>query len=471
MQDINLYYVLGLFVVVLYATERFNTPETNRLSTTSSKYYTGLVMYISVYSFLYHALFLLPGLDEQVHTYFPDVVWLPKELVSALLLTIFLPSMPYIKSYDKLIKDKIYYLVNIPQEVMKLSRKLANSSFEAPEDILKSSYAELIEYGFDENKMDILSEDFLTNKWIKATVFKNKIKNCIDSGCYESFRRVFIKDFERIQEKYNELRPLMLAYVNSNDGSLLKDGDIAGKIDKTMHSLFDDVYQLIASAVLSKSTVPGSEKKIIEQIGFTYKKPGPGISWDMISLIFISVFILFIIKFVVIRDMPNDKAFLIAFQISISYCVAVFWALYPKLYWGFSQSSSENSRLYLYYLMSAVLTFLTVLIVRALIISLTHSDYQSGYDQFIKTMPWQIPSSALALVLCFFLDTKLVLINRWAEGLLGAIIMCLTYAFTMEVIEKIPAYYDFAFAALLGVLVFSYVPHWYRNTLLQEEPI
>ena len=461
---VDVFYALGLIVVILYSIDRFNTPESNRLSTTSSKYYTGLMMYLSAYIFLYHVFLLLPDLEAQVNKLFPDITWLPKELVAALLLTILLPAIPYVKGMDSSIKNKIYDLVNIPQEVYVLVKKLRSSSYKNTEEELNATHDELVSYGFNKENMDKSVDDLLVSTWLKVTMFKNKIKDCKDCGEYKLFNRLYKNNCEQILEKYDELMPLVLAYVNSSHDGPMKDADMSKKLHKIVNSYLDEIYKLMARAVFSKSTVLGKSNKMLEDLGFVINEKDIRLSWDMLSLIFMSVFILFSMKFVLDDSRSASSAFLLAFQIAISYCIAVFWAVYPKMYWPFAVRGTDGARKYSYYLIAVLLTILFVLIVRVLVQAIKYDDLALIYSNIVKYAPWQIPSASLTLLLCYLLDNKSVLINRWFEGILGAIFMCFALAYATYVIDIGFTPFDYIFPFLTGLIIFSYVPHWYRRS-------
>jgi hypothetical protein len=189
----------------------------------------------------------------------------------------------------------------------------------------------------------------------------------------------------------------------------------------------------------------------------------------MISLIFMTVFIVYATKFFLDDDKDNPWAFLLALQIAISYCIAVFWALYPKMYWAFASRQKEGTRRFSYYLVSTLITIGCVFIIRVLVLGVKTGGITHIFGSLMTYMPWQIPSAALVLLLCYFLDSRTVLISRWFEGVVGAVVMCMAFAMASHLVNNPTILYDYSFPFLVGFMVFSYVPYWYRNSISQAD--
>ena len=114
--DFTLLHIVGLSLVLIYAFDRFDSPSHKqkhsqlswkKYSTTSTKYYTGLILYIIVYALFYHILIIV-GKDPLSSIADANLQKLPIELFSALILTVLMPSIKGIKEFDTFIKEKIY---------------------------------------------------------------------------------------------------------------------------------------------------------------------------------------------------------------------------------------------------------------------------------------------------------------------------------------------------------------------------
>src|SRR5712691_427146 len=101
--------ILGGAFVLVFAFRRFNTPRTNRCSTTAARYYTSVTFYclfaLAVYSLLVGFPKLLDHVLDVSKTAMPD--WahhLSSPLLVALLLTVLLPALPIVSGIDEWVR-------------------------------------------------------------------------------------------------------------------------------------------------------------------------------------------------------------------------------------------------------------------------------------------------------------------------------------------------------------------------------
>lgn len=467
MKDLNVfYYLIGLSAVLLFSWDRFNTPVENRSSTTTSKYFTGFMMYLVTYITFYHALFLLPEFEDVFSQVNPDIVKLPKELASALILTVLLPSIPYIKEYDAVIKRKICYLVNIPHEVLYLAKSMKRSHIAMDEDTLTLVKSGLAEKGFNVEKLFSAGEDLIINNWVKISFLKEKMSHCTDCKEYRGFVDRFGDELKAVIERYDDLTPLVLAYTHASDESLEKDRQIYVKVEKDSGSLLDDMYLLIGRASFSRLNILENKSRILENFGIEINKPTTVLSWDMIAMIFITIFILYGFKYAMEDGGPEAfNTIYLILQIAISYCIAVYWSIYPKLYWELAERKQDEDRKFRYYLVAVFLTIVCVALVRLLILALQGLDIE---EFFVKYAAWQIPSASLTLLLCFLLDSHSARVNRWVEGLVGAVYLCVAYGLTLKILGKVHPPVDYIYPFIIGFMVCASVPYWFRNSVEAE---
>src|SRR5688572_3171017 len=120
---------LGAVFVLFYAANRFNTPATNRSSTTAVRYYlslfcycvVGLVAYISFVKFPHLLAFLMQGNDAVVE---PWAKQLSSPLLVALLLTVLLPKLPLLSDLDNWVRKQLQEIAEIPFEARRLGAQL-----------------------------------------------------------------------------------------------------------------------------------------------------------------------------------------------------------------------------------------------------------------------------------------------------------------------------------------------------------
>src|SRR5438552_15934028 len=91
--------IVGAAFVLIYASQRFNTPSTNRSSTTAGRYYLGVLLYCLVglifYGIMVHAPYLVIFFAQGHPVDVPSAAKeLSSPLVVALLLTVALAKVP-----------------------------------------------------------------------------------------------------------------------------------------------------------------------------------------------------------------------------------------------------------------------------------------------------------------------------------------------------------------------------------------
>ena len=127
--------VLGGLFVVFHAYQRFNTPSSNRSSTTALRYYLGATLYAALALLTYLALSRFPELLALIGSEVLDsfAKSLPRALMTALVLTVFIARMPFFSSLDRWLREELQYIARIPHEARRLSRWLQQAAFEIAE--------------------------------------------------------------------------------------------------------------------------------------------------------------------------------------------------------------------------------------------------------------------------------------------------------------------------------------------------
>lgn len=127
-------------VVAFYAWERYNTPETNRLSTTRALFLFTGAGYVAASLTLFLLLCrvaLRPGVLpllglEPAQTFIAD--YFAPSVLSALLLTTLLPNTPIVSIADKRLLERFQTWGRIPQGVRNLADKLTPEALQVSAD-------------------------------------------------------------------------------------------------------------------------------------------------------------------------------------------------------------------------------------------------------------------------------------------------------------------------------------------------
>src|SRR4030095_7099507 len=173
--------VLGGVFVLFYSGTRFNTPPTNRSSTTAARYFLGLFLYclvsISVYALLVafpHLLGIAQYGQQSGTVSSPNNISLP--LFVALLLTVLFTRIPILNSVDRWVYEQLKYVSDIPGEVIRLSAELRKDdlsiSIEEQEDVRQ----QLENDGFDPKDIVFEQNKSPMSVWTNLTVLFQKVE-------------------------------------------------------------------------------------------------------------------------------------------------------------------------------------------------------------------------------------------------------------------------------------------------------
>src|SRR6266545_7600948 len=150
--DLAVDLLIGAVFIVFYAAGRFNTPPTNRSSTTAARYFLALFGYcligLTVYATLVlfpHLLAFLKGGDESAIPEWAEK--LSRPLMVALTLTVLLPKLPFLNEPDNWVRKQLQSMAAIPYEVRRLSAELRKANLAVSEDLQADVRLRLINAG------------------------------------------------------------------------------------------------------------------------------------------------------------------------------------------------------------------------------------------------------------------------------------------------------------------------------------
>lgn len=134
-RDVLTYGFCGV-LVTLYAATRFNTPASNRASTIRLWYWQGLASYVAACLALFGVLSIIleqPALRDLLLKYampsdppqqVETIMLVPPALAATLIMTVLLPSVPYIKRLDDALLGFFLRMACIPAEVLRRAKIL-----------------------------------------------------------------------------------------------------------------------------------------------------------------------------------------------------------------------------------------------------------------------------------------------------------------------------------------------------------
>lgn len=441
---------IGFFLIFVYAQGRFNTPRSNRSSTTNARYYVAALSYL----FSLGLLFILLGgglsaSPELLTLFAGGVGGLPEEtqrlaggpLLAALILTALLPNFPVLSEVDGWLRGSFQRLGNIPWEAIRLSGKMRRSEFEVPSDLMPAINKMLSDFPQECIQPD--PDRNMHHQWTKTTALYVQIMNWQDMKKYDSFIESLREDYRKIQSTFGRARDkaLMCFKLMSNSAN-----DVEGDISKAtleirrdfeeLHDyLFKQICDFIARGVLRCELGSIGRQTKLREMGFSkYSEERQPLTANQVVLIIVTVFLVLLPGIYLVGDSRPDirYALFTALMVSLIYGLAVIAAIYPKAVWDFADIEKSHSRFFPAYFLSGFIAVLLGSVVSLTFRFVAYRDFMRAIYSFIWTHPWFLLSFTAALVISYLADDyagkkreKLKRWSRWAEGAAAALILTL----------------------------------------------
>jgi len=493
---------LGAVFVLFYAGTRFNTPGTNRSSTTAGRYYVGLLLYCLVGICLYMTLVTFPNLLNFTmygHQIGGDAatskISLP--LFVALVLTVLLPKIPLLSSADKWVCTQLQNMAAIPWEVLRLSAELRKFKLEfSPGE--QACVQQMLEAdGFEPKDIIFELTETARSDWTRVTALLQKLEDWRSDRRMAGYLLASNSELEKLHDRHQALssKAKMCFRLRDEDGraGMTRKTHLAMlsyEEDFTDHvkRLRKDILEFIARGVLrSELTTRGLENRL-NSMGFNITWPESPFSLNQLLLVFAVICLVMLPGFIFYGrgDMTFEAKLIRLGLIGFTYVVAVACAVLPKTRWSFAQAKAGEMRPIAFYivagLMSAAISFATSLVVQA--ISLGSLEW--SWQRARLTYPWQLVSFATAFITALMADNPRVsrvssLVQRSLEGLGQGTVMLgvtyLTWAWLNQRVELYKNVVDLHYlkvgttyrpfmmtimGAVVGVVIGYLIPTWYR---------
>jgi hypothetical protein len=492
--------IVGGLFVLFHAGTRFNTPPSNRSSTTAARYFAGLFLYCLVSTGFYALLVSFPHLLEfglygnEIGTA-PGKISLP--LLVALLLTVLLPKIPLLNSADKWVFEQLKYLSSIPGEVLRLSAELRKDdmkiSIEEQEDVRQTLENDEFE------GTDIVFEDDRSpaSMWTKLVVLLQKIE------AWKSDRRM-ARLVATSQSELQNLRDRQQALSSKAKTCFhliredIEDG-CNGKTHRAtlrykedfierVEQLTQDTYDFIARGVLRAELTDGAREHRLKAMGFSIDWPNQ-FSLNQLLLLFGVVCIIVLSGFMLFGSTFTNLSFgamlIRAIMISVIYSVAVSCAVLPKSKWSFAIADENHVRPIGFYFVAGLMSASISQVISLVFNLMLMHRIDWAWQRSLLTYPWLLVSFATAVITAVMVDNGRLrclsaLQQRVIEGAVHGALMLGAASLTCRwLYERV--YVDFKgvdltyldyelprpilcliMAAVVGLVMGFFIPHWYR---------
>ena len=487
----TLEWLVGLALILIYAQSRFNTPKSNRSSTTLYRYCFAFLCYFLSLCLLY--LLLGGGISASPALYDLLTKGAAKDgehlaggpLLSALILTTLLPNFPVLSKIDAWLRGTFQDIGHIPKEARELSGNMRRSTFIAPErqrDEVRRYLAD-----FSETDIRIRPDNSPQSEWTQVTSLWLEVRSWADKKKYSGFLESFKTDYRQIETAYEKLRVKALKcfrwmsdYDDIEEATFNPLKECQKDFQEQLIILKKDLSNYIARGVLSCEMTGKERRAKLEEMGFCdiADDRSPLNAHQVVGIGFI-VFLFMFFGNLLFRgtSVEISRYILISTMVATIYGLSILLAINLKVVWSFADIRRVGQRPIASYvvagLLAAVLSFF---------ISLTFKfvwfwDFLTALKDIKMCYPWFLMSFTVAATLSCLCDNGVLGQKppppwmRWLESIACGVVLMVAACVVLRWLaqtglttERIPPLLVTVFISCgIGLAVGYFVPHWYRS--------
>jgi len=430
---------VGALFVLFHAFERYNTPATNRCSTTYAQFVVYGLLYcltmVLIYLFLAAVLSSSPETIQIIRKFLNisgqgngsdgiDFVNQSKPFISALLVITVFPNAPWLKNLDKWLLQVFWDLGRIPFFVTQQAESLRQSGYIIDPGKRQELKIYAKKYGIDIDALALDNREKCDFSWAKLASLQLSLDRWRRSA--NGRTRRFISDNER---DYSQIKNMVddLSYQFSNNRSADSQDDGANtSLEKEINTTYKRLTEFVARILLISERYQSDIQKRIRELGFgDLDFRSRGLSANQMVLILASLFASFlVISFIgrLISDHQPTMSSILSQSLlmMMTYGAAVSCALALKSKPVFSYNELTSQRPWLGYVLSGMLAILTWAIVAwsyryiELMISTPIGSDRAAIAGLVKEVlehlewsyPYMLQSFVIAVGLSFLVDRR-----------------------------------------------------------------
>jgi tellurite resistance protein len=437
MENVTLFewFVGGIFVGI-NAYRRYNTPTSNRASTTFQNFCVYFLFYLLSVLSLYmiigamlnsspETIGLLWGLFTgdmtAANTTLPSQLTnLSPPMVSALFLTTMLPSLPWLSRYDQALLHIFWDRGHIPQHVQKMAASMRRGAFNFSPRQIKILRDKCKSLNIPYESLSINSGSNLDFRWARINVLLDSIVEWQHDDVgrlrrfmqenQEELRKLFaIRD--EINKEFYELK------VEKNENRAM--AKIESFLDKSLAELYRNTALFVAKATCVAELSESSRSSRISQLGFEGGMSGlDRISARQILNTMLAILLVFLLVsviqqlFIPPQFRRFDNVLFITFLMMFTYGSALIIALGLRRNVGMGYNELTRQRSWFSYLLVGLITALSWFVItgsyRYIINMLSGIGSEANVNIVLTDLGWSFPyalqSLALAVSISWILD-------------------------------------------------------------------
>ena len=424
---------VGAVFVGVNAYRRYNTPSSNRESTTFQNFITYFIFYLASVLALYvfcgalldsspETIGAIYGLlSGQPNASLPDsLANLSAPMVSALFLTTLLPSLPFLSRYDKALLNTFWDRGHIPYHAQKMAAAMRRTPFKFSPKQVKQLGARCDSSGFTLEDLELDEGSNLDFHWARINVLLDGIE---DWHQIENYRlRRFVLEHKEELAQLNLLRDEVNSEYLELRSERLED-HIRVKMEhflhKSMEALFRESTIFVAKATCCAELSESGRRSRVSQLGFEGGTPRfEALSGRQVASALIAILLTFLALSIVqeLEKVAQYRKFgnvlFMTFLMFFTYGATLVITLDMKRRAGMGYNELTRQRSWSGYVMVGIITALSWFFVsfsyRYIIQMLAGMDSVANFEGVLVDIRWSSPyalqSLALAMSLSWILD-------------------------------------------------------------------
>lgn len=480
-------------VVALYAMQRYDTPETNRLSTTRRLFLASGAGYVAA-SLLVYALLtgvvLKPGMLQLFG--FQEVTKLLAQytappVLAAVVLTTLLPQAPVLKRVDAVLLEWFQKLGRIPSGVSHLADALTLERITLTGSDLDLSRDWITREGDVPNDLATrLATDSPTTTQGRFTALLVMHRSIEALGAELSYKPYFKKHAEawrQLRNRFHVFAAQSQAFFVLFDqlGPRAEDeasGDALKQARACYLAMGEEargaMAEFLARALMAVEPSSAGVAQRLRRLGFAEEIvcPRPPVG----AFVFVgTMLVVALLGMVCLMPPPGDAVSgpVVALVIGVTQTCALLFATLPKASWAAFRRKPDGSLPYLGWLAAAAAAGAVALLIERGVIVLAQRNWADALptDEF-PLSPAAFMAAGVALVVSILcdVDLKLKRLRRLTEGVLVGMAMMFCIALCIGLLKTPPStknaaphwWFPFAFSFSLGFVAGAIAPHLYR---------
>lgn len=516
---------IGLYGYKRYNTSRFVGIAENRNSTTFLRFSAYFLCYLLTLLAIYWVFgSLLQTSPEVVARFLPvsggpsaavspgfdarDLAHLTGPIVSALMLTTLLPSLPILQAFDLWLLKRFWDLGRIPNHVLRQSGILER----APLTIRPGIEAEIIgraeRYKIPRECVDFEVPRSIEGQWTGLCYLMLKLGDWKDhGGKYARFLQEneseFIGltfEFDTISSHFSDYQHRRKSTEANRDVQSQEILDDLGKrLKEEIEGHYKKICTFISCGVFAAELTETARRKSFKELGFDQDAVVvESLKPDQVATLALSIALAFVGISIVEAYLTRPEGIrlgpilFLSVIMTASYGAAAIAAILPRAVWSFADIDQTGARSFLAYVFATVLAvffgLVAMISIRYTFGAFEGLDPERNVDKVIENLSWSYPylvqSAAIAFATAFLADSFRSRPGagrswfRWADVIwLGLAMMAATFVVYcwLEGIGPFEATRDLRYrgqtnpylfvakGTIVGLVIGYLVPSWYRK--------